>query len=1727
MGVLLEQLRAGRPRAPEGDEFPRQETSPPVSNAPGVLLERLRLTREVAQPPRSLTQRLVSEAGEPLLERAKQFGIGVTQPITDFLPPVLIGHTIQALRARRALAHGDQAPAIKMIEAQRQEREARERFPAARFGGEIVGNLLPFEAGIQSTRLATPVLQRAITHLPLVTRLAARGVELAPIASVIGVVHRAQEGVRTGQPTTPADLARTAAVSGALAIPIGAAAEAIGTLGQVMNRNTYQRVANELQQEFLKQNPTASQEVVDQFRAALARDFAEKGVHPGQGPGLLKMLRAVRRIREGRLDLKIPEGPQPAQPSPPTPSTPRAPGRLPAPARPVLSDLRATRPVISPQPLRAPPEALIAPPAQPPPQLVAVGQPSRPTLDTMHARMDEIERQLPQLVSQGGQGEAIRALKREHASLEEEAQNILYPIPTPHVKIVKSLVELLPEDVEAVKSAVTEIEAGQAGRRTRTDVGDWIGIPSSFPEYFKNKGYTKKESLSILNKVLEHQPVTDKQKAIAIDLMAGSRAHVQAEKEAFDAALTSESEQARSEGHSPESIAAHQRAGEAEAEDRVTVEGLGEQAVEGQPLPPGATEFEPATLEANAPAVPAGAVPVQQQLPGTEPAIPSTTSQPTPLVQEEAGPLVEQPSPETPSSSVAQKAVPVPAEIPPEERATPYQVDPSAEATSVKAPSAGLSISPLTTSRINKTQILQYIWDAFKIPTRGFATHPAEARAGFHAPHEILSRINVWGDLETIMHETAHGIDAHVEKIVSGRRLIKGRGQTQWYRALGKTTAERTQIINELADLDYDAAKRRTHEGFAEYLRHWLTDDGQAITLAPMFHHRLHAWLASQHPDLHNNLTGLQRRYQLWRDQGALARMAAQVDWKGEHTTISAKHQVFKVLQQVENRFLDELQPILRMMEAVGASSGTMEPKDDPFKWATYSKQKSSGIARTFIETAAVDEFGNVIGPSLIDVLKPVVHITNLTDLLNPSQAKTLKHFFTYALALRSQHLATRGIESGFELGDVHAVIQQFDTPVWRQVAQDLTTWSEHPIKWVERAGGLHPGTADVFRALNPVYVMMKRAFLDDPSARMGTGRLFSSGKPVHEIRGSGRAVIHPLFSMVEQMAQLIARAHKMRVAGLIADLATREGSGAWVNAVPLARKATTFKLDQIYTQLRKAGYHLMVEAGGTLIPAKNPLGGETLDELLTVLTHTPYYTGKETIVPVFRNGKLKLYELHPDVFQSLQGLDAIQLNALTRFTSPFTRMKRLGATGVNPAFGLLRNPFKDALTFSLFSHQPWATPFDPLIRAAIRRVKGQTGPGTFPFRFRAAGGDISSQLGYDRAQTMGVLDDALLQHLGPMGKTLMVVKHPFDALRRILNIPELWPRIAEGEAMMARLAKDHPDWAPESVFIEAFNAGQDVTTNFSKSGSWGKQVNQVDFTFNASIQGLNKLYREATSHPWRTGARGFAWLSIPAIAAWWYAKDKPWYHHLPPAYRYANFWTEAGDHVIRLPLPYEVGVVFSALPVAFLDAHHQRNPALYRGLIDLAVSQMPPIGIDALGPLWDVARNRNYLNRPIETESMRHELVTERSTPMTAQWAKTLSKAFYAIGWHVSPQVIEYVIEQYTGGIGRNLGSLGQRQIKEPSDVPIIGRQFSPYPEKPSYQLDQFYTRWTQLQQQRASHVLSANDLAAYARHRHAAERLTHIRKHVTQAQETHDRGKIRALYLQEADVLKRAGYP
>jgi hypothetical protein len=428
------------------------------------------------------------------------------------------------------------------------------------------------------------------------------------------------------------------------------------------------------------------------------------------------------------------------------------------------------------------------------------------------------------------------------------------------------------------------------------------------------------------------------------------------------------------------------------------------------------------------------------------------------------------------------------------------------------------------------------------------------------------------------------------------------------YWRINKIPKEQKQkALHELAGLDYDQGKRRTEEGFAEYMRHYLTNTGQAATQAPTFDKFFNEVFLKEQPDLARKLAALRNMLDIWYRQGAEERIMQHIDFKGEHTVIGGvENKVKKLWDWANKNWVDEFYTIKKIEEGLGLKVGkNITPTQSPYELAVYAKSKAGAIARTFVEKAAVDEYGNIVGPSLKQILQPIGR-------------KEWKAFFAYAVSKRAILLAKRGIESGFDVRDVRFIVEKYKNTDWDTVVDNIQKWNEHALDWIVRAGGLTQAEKDHIVELNPIYIPFKRAFLDEMEVSRGIGGYVDRGSSVKAIRGSGRPIINPFEAMTAQMTEMFLKANKMRIARAVADLAKIPGSGNFIIRVPPPIKATKFTVADIADQLNKLGFEFPTPQEG-----EDPLEGvEALGEMLLSIYGKGEYHGKDNIVSIIEKGE-------------------------------------------------------------------------------------------------------------------------------------------------------------------------------------------------------------------------------------------------------------------------------------------------------------------------------------------------------------------------------------------------------------------------------------------------------------------------------------------------------------------------
>jgi hypothetical protein len=966
---------------------------------------------------------------------------------------------------------------------------------------------------------------------------------------------------------------------------------------------------------------------------------------------------------------------------------------------------------------------------------------------------------------------------------------------------------------------------------------------------------------------------------------------------------------------------------------------------------------------------------------------------------------------------------------------------------------------------VNKTQIVSWAEQNFDIPIRARTTERMRKVEGFFNRKTQLIKLKHWGNLAVMSHEIAHHIDT-----LTGGKAVKSRGAWRGMSAKNKAgellpLEFRKKMIEELKNLDYDPKARRTSEGFAEFMRHYFTNTDTYSEIAPVFKKYFFEEFLPKNPKLQKKIKKLKTLYEIWDKQGAVNRVLQQMDFKGEHTkTYGIKPKVMSAVDEFKKKWIDEFSTIRTSIEELKRRSNLdIAPSKDPFQMMTYYKSKAGMFARTFVTDKAVNVYGEPVGKGLVEILKPI----NQND---------LDKFIAYATSKRALILDGRGIESGIEEKDAKYIVDKYKNEQWDTVVDEITEWSNHLLDWLVYAGGLSSAEAKMIRNMNPVYLPFKRVFLDGENVNVvGGGKGVSTSKGVRRIKGDARPIINPLEALVQHATEVISKAQKLHIARLFADLAkTRENIGKFITEVPSPLNATKVDSQQFFDKLNELLKNRDIDEE---FHESDP--DIDLDKLLMFYSQGNMYMGKSNVISIWQDGKRKFFEVNEDLFRALNGLDMIHRGPVLNVLAPFTRMLRLGATQLNLAFSLIRNPIRDMLSYMVFSKKMFAAPWDPFVGTA-KGLKAKEG--SLAWRFKKGGGSLSGMMGFDRASTMAIYDESFKSILELLNekKFLKVVTKPVDAIQDLLSVFELGPRIAELESSYKRYTNQGMN--SHDAYIKAFNDAQDVTLNFTRSGTYGKITNEASAFFNASIQGLSKVSRQLFSDPRtsiRTIVRGIGYLTLLQMASWSLNKDKEWWKKMPYSYLFSNLFFEIGDDVVRIPIPYDLGMLFMSCPLAAMEIAYRKggNKELAKqGFIEYTKTQLPnPFALSAITPLYQIWKNENYLGIPVETQSERSEYVTQRTRIYTTKIAKNTSKAFDKLGMEISPIQIDHLIQSYTGGFFK--------QFKfdnwlSKSDIPVLGAVIQRMPERPLRQINRFFTEYELLKQKKKSEIATKSEL-------------------------------------------------
>ena len=776
---------------------------------------------------------------------------------------------------------------------------------------------------------------------------------------------------------------------------------------------------------------------------------------------------------------------------------------------------------------------------------------------------------------------------------------------------------------------------------------------------------------------------------------------------------------------------------------------------------------------------------------------------------------------------------------------------------------------------------------------------------------------------------------------------------------------------------------------------------------------------------------------------------------------VAIRRQFKELLFKADKAFRDEFAGLRRVVEA--ADVGALAPADDPVQLAIAFTQKASAKTRGFVLESTTDLAGNRKSKGLKQIFAPMI---------KEGGKKNFDDFVTYLVAARDINLQKRNIETGIDPVASRLTFDTLDSPEFAQAAKDVTEWNQRGIDLLVESGRISRESGEAIKLANPIYAPFFREFEEEPVKVGVKGKKFVPKR----IKGSKRRIVDPIEGMIQQMEATINSAQRAAIERSIANLALKspDALGDFIKPTRPPVIPTKFTVKEIRAELEEIGIDFTGVAEADL------------NELLTIFRPSAF-PATQGVIRLQVDGKNKFFKVQQDLLDVLEGTETYKLGPFWDFVlGKPTRLLKLTATGLNPAFGLIRNPIRDIQTFTVTSEFAKAGPFSA-VSGILKDVKTKSSgiaqnfgftsikPDSDVARFAALGGEMSGFISQDRQGTKHLQHEMLAGN--GVRYTINTFRHPVDALRSIIGITEIGTRIGEFSAALKEGERLYGKGSL-SASVFALNAGQDVTTNFTRHGQIGKQINQVIPFFNAAIQGPDKIVRSFKDRPLKSTVAAVSTLTIPAVFFWWRNKDRPWYQNLT-AHEKANYihyeHPDEEDVIFRFPVPFELGHIFQAVPVAFLDAAYKENPKEISNILKATLRTANPLDWPSLiGPVLDIKANEDFAGRPIVSRANEGKLPEDQFGPQTTELMKVIGKAI-----NMSPSQIEHMADSYTGGMYNRVSRIlsTNDMEKQPADLPVIGTLFTRDPFAPKAQVQEFYKKRDILNKQFNSKKISVEE--------------------------------------------------
>lgn len=674
------------------------------------------------------------------------------------------------------------------------------------------------------------------------------------------------------------------------------------------------------------------------------------------------------------------------------------------------------------------------------------------------------------------------------------------------------------------------------------------------------------------------------------------------------------------------------------------------------------------------------------------------------------------------------------------------------------------------------------------------------------------------------------------------------------------------------------------------------------------------------------------------------------------------------------------------------------------------------GEISTNINNAQIDNNGKKIGKSIVDIFEPA-RKEKLTEAFND---------YLFNLSNISRHKQGKG--SLIPLNESETLVKEYEKayPQMKEWAKDVNNYNKNLLYKQAEAGLISKDTADYFNKKYSFYV----PFIEniDTIRTNDTGKIMTKSTVKTARGGSSKNLLAFEEAMIRQTQSAITNMRKNQLYNEIID------------SIP--EKTIDFESN---TNPNISGNNLTTDKQNYLLSS-------------------------------YKDGKMQQAKIDKDLYEGLEDRFGKSLKELeqkfsfvTKPLQKISNVRRNILTTWSPSF-VITNPLKDIQDAPLNSKYgaSWIKNYPK----AMKELTTGKGEHLEEFLNMYGQGNLWGGENVDSG-AFDVSNIAKTNKRTPSNnKAVKISKAMVKKTTQLNEIMEMGPRYAEYLASLEHGTSQ----------MEALYNAREVTTNFGRGGVITKALNRNGFTFlNASVQGFSKLIRNFSGE---NGAKGVISASAKAVAlgvvpalfnALWFDDDDD-YNDLPDYIKdnYYLFKTDDNDF-IRIPKGRMISIFGSAARRTLERTEGKRNEmTLKEDIKSYGKNAWSQVGVGDL--------KSNKLSAPIKqafgtengTAWYGGDIVPSRlqDKPAGDQYDSSIDKVSIWIGKKlgISPYKVNYVIDQYSGGIGDMILPVMTDEAQSDSNS-IIGTALAPLRDKftansisDNKNVSNFYTKKIQL---------------------------------------------------------------